>query len=73
MAKILRLKEVNEVTGVCRATMYLMRKAGKFPQPIHISPRSVGWLEEDINQWIAERKAAGYTPKPPMCSLKAAA
>src|SRR5262245_4724179 len=28
---------------------------GKFPKPIHISPRVIGWRESEIEAWVASR------------------
>jgi len=28
---------------------------GKFPEPVNIGPRAVGWIESEIDEWIAER------------------
>ena len=30
-------------------------KEGNFPKPIALGPRSVGWLESEISEWIWER------------------
>ena len=50
--KILRLPAVKERTGLSRTTIYLRIAQGDFPQSISLGPRTVGWLEEDINNWL---------------------
>ena len=30
-------------------------KHGEFPMPIRLGPRSVGWLEIEIDEWIVDR------------------
>jgi predicted DNA-binding transcriptional regulator AlpA len=36
---------------------HLRRKcnAGEFPLPVRISDRRIGWIEEEIETWLAER------------------
>ena len=54
--KILRLNSVIEVTGLSRSSIYLMVQRGEFPKNIRLNNyRAVGWLEKDIQEWIATR------------------
>ena len=57
-ARILRLREVCEYTGLGRSTIYAKVSAGGFPPPIRLGSRSVGWRLTDIDGWLAapERK-----------------
>jgi prophage regulatory protein len=55
---IIRLKQVKARTGRCRSSIYADVKAGNFPAPINIGSRAVGWLENEIDGWIAGRVAA---------------
>jgi prophage regulatory protein len=52
---ILRLVHVKARTGLSRSTIYLRIKDGSFPTPIALGPRSVGWLEADVEAWIEAR------------------
>ncbi len=52
---ILRLPTVISRTGLSRSTVYLMMTKDKFPLPISLGERAVGWLEDDINQWLEKR------------------
>ncbi len=52
---ILRLPKVKERTGLSRATIYLRIQKGSFPKPINLGARAVGWLESDVNEWIAQQ------------------
>ena len=56
--KILRMRDVLEMVGVSRTTVWRQVKAGNFPAPIRLSPRSVGWRQSDIEEWIASRDDA---------------
>ena len=58
-ARILRFVEVKPRIGdLARSTVWRLEKAGKFPAHRQISANAVGWLESEIEEWIAERKAA---------------
>ena len=52
---ILRRPQVQQRTGLPRSTLYQYIKDGEFPQSIALGPQSVGWLESDLSEWIAER------------------
>lgn len=53
--RILRLPKVIDKTGLPRASIYLKISQGSFPHPIPLGTRAVGWIESDIEQWIAEQ------------------
>ena len=55
---ILRLPAVKTRTGLSRSTIYLRVSQGTFPRPVHLGGRAVGWVEEEIQFWLAERIAA---------------
>lgn len=57
--KMLRLRAVMDWTGLSRSTIYAMIKNGLFPQSFALGARSVGWLEADIQNWIASRTKGG--------------
>jgi prophage regulatory protein len=41
-----------------RSTIYLRVSQGTFPRPVSLGGRAVGWLEDEIQSWLAERIAA---------------
>jgi len=51
---ILRLPAVKARTGLSRSSIYAFVKQGRFPRPIHIGPRSVGWFDTAIDAWMEE-------------------
>jgi prophage regulatory protein len=53
--KVLRLAQVMDSTGLGRSTVYKYIADGKFPIPIQLSERCVGWLESEVQQWIQSR------------------
>lgn len=58
MHKIIRRNEVRDRTGLPLSTMYLKIKVGEFPKPIQLTARNVGWLESEIEAWLASRVEA---------------
>ncbi|WP_018995158.1 AlpA family transcriptional regulator [Thioalkalivibrio sp. ALJ2] len=59
--KILRLPSVKARTGLSRSTIYLRIAEGSFPAPIPLGGRAVGWIEEEVDNWIKERILATRT------------
>ena len=53
--RILRDSELNAICGNSRTTRWRLIKEGKFPQPLQIGARSVGWRESDVRAWLASR------------------
>jgi prophage regulatory protein len=54
---VLRLPELSKRVGLCRSSIYSLIRQGSFPRPIPLSARAVGWIESEIEQWLAERAA----------------
>ena len=50
---ILRLPAVKTRTGLSRSTIYLRVAAGNFPKPISLGARAVGWVEAEVEAWLA--------------------
>lgn len=50
--KILRLRSVVDRCGLARSTIYKYIALGKFPKPVSLSGRCVGWLESEVDDWI---------------------
>ncbi len=55
---IIRLRQAIIKTGLSRSTIYTLIKLGDFPKQIQLSPRTMGFLESEIDEWIAGRIAA---------------
>lgn len=54
--RILRRNEVEQITGLKRSTIYAAIKDKKFPPPIKLIDRAIGWPESVINDWIESKK-----------------
>ena len=61
--RFLKLKEVMNITGIARSTIYFWMKQRLFPTPIKLGERSIGWLEADIESWMDERIAESSNAK----------
>ncbi len=57
--RILRMKDLIERTKLSRATLYvLMASDPTFPKKVKLSARSIGFLESEVDGWIATRVLA---------------
>jgi len=61
--RILRPREVTEVTGLSRTTIWRGVNAGTFPKPVRLTPSTIGWCQTDLARWQAERRAAAGLPQ----------
>src|SRR5687767_3112388 len=61
--RIIRLSQVKGTTGLCRSVIYQLEADGKFPNRVRLGARSVGWVESEVQRWIAERIEASRTKK----------
>ncbi len=52
MTNILRLPAVKARTGLSRSTIYLRISEDRFPKPVSLGERAVGWVEAEIDDWI---------------------
>lgn len=55
MSNILRFPQVRERTGLSRATIYRRIRRGEFPVPLDLGGGQLGWAEEEVDRWVAER------------------
>lgn len=59
--QILRLKQVKEITGISRSSIYGEMAKRRFPQSVRITAKSVGWLFSDIQEYLATKVAQSRT------------
>jgi len=52
---VLRLPAVCRMTGLRRSTIYRMQASGQFPRRVKIGARAVGWIEVEVQAWLANR------------------
>ncbi|OWP52002.1 helix-turn-helix transcriptional regulator [Pseudomonas nitroreducens] len=53
--RIIRLREVMATTGLARSTVYKYISEGVFPRPVSLGERCVGWVEEEVYDWVMEK------------------
>ncbi len=53
--QVIRLPKVLQMTGLCRSTIYQLEAEEKFPRRVQLAPRAVGWVEHEIQGWLAKR------------------
>ena len=64
-SRLLLIKEVAEWLGVPQSAIYKWSAEGRFPAPIKLGDGdqkrvAARWAEEDIQQWIEEKKNASH-------------
>ena len=52
LPKILRRKDIENQFGLSRSTIYAMMANGKFPKPVKLGHRAVGWRSDDLQTWF---------------------
>jgi len=62
--RILRVRDVVAKVGYCRKHIYDLERRRRFPARVRLGPNSVGWLEHEIDAWIAERAGQRATNEP---------
>ena len=53
--RFLPLPEVMACTGLSRSTIYVRLEQGRFPRPVSLGSRAVGWIESEVDEWMRER------------------
>ena len=48
-------EEVEARTNLSRVTRWRLERTGQFPQRLRLTGKRVGWLAEEIMQWIESR------------------
>jgi prophage regulatory protein len=56
--RILRRPEVERRLGLARSTIYELVAQRRFPAPVRLGSRAVGWLADEVDQWLEARVAA---------------
>lgn len=56
--RFVRLREVMARTGLARNTIHVWAAEGRFPKPVPLGARSVGWVESELEDRLHDRIAA---------------
>ena len=52
---LLRLPTVMAKTGLSRSTIYARMSADRFPKPVSLGKRAIGWVETEVDDWVTEQ------------------
>ena len=53
--KFLGIKQVLELTGLSRTSVWRFEKNGDFPKRRQLGPRRVGYVDSEISNWMESR------------------
>lgn len=53
--RMLRLAQVKDITGLGKTKIYELQEQGAFPMRVKITARSVAWIEDEVQAWLATR------------------
>ncbi|WP_437557319.1 helix-turn-helix transcriptional regulator [Acidithiobacillus sulfuriphilus] len=53
----IRIRELQEMTGLPKSSIYRLVREGRFPRPVKLGQRASGWRKSEIDQWAASRSA----------------
>ncbi len=51
----IRLKKVEDRTGLKKSMVYDLMSKDEFPKSIKIGDRAVAWIESEVDQWIQNK------------------
>ena len=52
--RLIKLKEVINLTALSRSLIYKKMKEGLFPKSVSQGDRAVAWVESEIEEWVEE-------------------
>ena len=67
--RLLRRRQVEEITGLSRSSIYRLMQDGEFPRPVKVGPAAVRWRTSDITVWLESRPVARGEFEPPKAAL----
>lgn len=53
--ELIRLREVQRISGLGRSSIYARAKDGRFPSPVDLGGRAVAWVKSEVLAWVEER------------------
>ena len=55
---MIKLKDVQKITGLSRSSIYSYIEKGVFPIQVKLGQRSVAWIDQEIIAWLESRISA---------------
>jgi prophage regulatory protein len=56
--RVIALGEVRTLTGLGKSTIYDLIREKDFPPPIPLTLRKRGWILQEVENWVQDRRAA---------------
>jgi prophage regulatory protein len=53
--RLIRLSEVQKAIPYSASHLWRLEQAGQFPKRVPIGPGRVGWVADEIQEWITSR------------------
>ena len=63
--RLLRRRQVEEITSMSRSSIYRLMQEGEFPRPVRVGPGAVRWKASDLTAWLESRPVARGEFDPP--------
>jgi prophage regulatory protein len=74
LTRILRAKDVQDLTGLANSTLYNLVREHSFPKPISLGNKCKGWVDSEVQEWIEkcieQRNEEFGKPDPELYSKK---
>jgi predicted DNA-binding transcriptional regulator AlpA len=69
---ILRPPEAGRYIGLSASTLAKQRLRGDGPKFVRLSPRAIGYLQADLDEWLASRRCLSTSEYDRLTSVSAA-
>ncbi|ABI56414.1 helix-turn-helix transcriptional regulator [Alkalilimnicola ehrlichii MLHE-1] len=53
-SRLMKKREVIDVTGLSESTIWRREQEGRFPPRIRLGQRMTVWRESDVHEWLAD-------------------
>ena len=63
--RLLRRRQVEEMTTLSRSSIYRLMEDGDFPRPVRVGTNAIRWRWSDITRWLESRPLTGTYTDPP--------
>ena len=69
--RVLRMRDLAKRLQLSQSRLYALIAEGKFLRPFKLVPggRAVGWLERDVDAWLADRHIGNASDGMPYCQF----
>ena len=58
MDTLITIKDLGQMLGLCRSSVYSLVKSEGFPKPYSLTARSLRWEKLEVEAWLLARKGA---------------